>query len=662
MEHPDLSAIVVAYRSGADLDSCLASIERELAAEGLRGEIVVVDNAPEDGSVARATRGRGIAVLSNRRNLGFGAAVNQGWRNSSADRVLLLNPDAELLPGSLRSMLDGLRDAALVGPTLVLRDGQRQDNPRRFYDLPTVLARRTPFGRTAAGRRYLALHTLAASGADVDWVTGAAMMLRRDAAAAAGPFDERYFLYFEDVDLCRRLGAAGRPVRFVADARVRHGFARASYGGLWNPLRGHHLRSGLRYGLRWSAARWRSRWWRAPAARVAGLAGRAALVALAAASAGVAGAPLLALTVAGAALTDRPADRVVATAPRPGLLRTLAALGLGVALSALAGLSPTPELGASLAFVGLGLHGLRRRRQLRGTILLAGSGAEADRVQRALLQERDSQLSVAGFVPLDPSDPAGPSPRLPDWARVVDCAADLRADAVVIAGSADELAAMAGGVHALRRAGVEAVFVLTGAEELLQADAPSRLAGLPVLPLGSGASATVLAGLSQLGGRIAALLGLAALAPAVPVLLGLASLAARGVPLLASPRVGQHGRPFTMWKLRSGPDDEQGGGRLGALLRRLHLDELPQLVNVVRGDMALVGPRPVSRAVADRLDASERARFAVPPGITGMWQLDRLRRWRLEEMIVADLLYVLRWSPALDLRILAETVLGRRTP
>ena len=101
---------------------------------------------------------------------------------------------------------------------------------------------------------------------------------------------------------------------------------------------------------------------------------------------------------------------------------------------------------------------------------------------------------------------------------------------------------------------------------------------------------------------------------------------------------------------------------MGALLRRWHLDELPQLWNVARGQMRLVGPRPVPQQVAEALQPHERARFAVKPGITGMWQLDRLRRWRLDQMITSDLLYLLRWSPALDVRILAETLLGRRHP
>jgi len=98
------------------------------------------------------------------------------------------------------------------------------------------------------------------------------------------------------------------------------------------------------------------------------------------------------------------------------------------------------------------------------------------------------------------------------------------------------------------------------------------------------------------------------------------------------------------------------------MLRWLHIDELPQLWNVVRGDMALVGPRPIEHSLASELEDWQAARLCMRPGITGVWQLDRLRRWRLDEMIASDLLYVLRWSLSLDLGILSETLLGRRNP
>jgi lipopolysaccharide/colanic/teichoic acid biosynthesis glycosyltransferase len=122
--------------------------------------------------------------------------------------------------------------------------------------------------------------------------------------------------------------------------------------------------------------------------------------------------------------------------------------------------------------------------------------------------------------------------------------------------------------------------------------------------------------------------------------------------------------PFSMLRLRSGsgPLGEEGGGWIGRFMRWSHIDELPQLLNVVRGEMSLVGPRPIPPETAHSLDEWQQARFSVRPGITGIWQLDRLRRWRLEQMVASDLLYVLRRSPAMDLRLLGQTLLGRRNP
>ena len=276
----DLTTIVVAHDSGAWLRRCLASVQRELQREGLSGDVVLIDNASSDGAPQALARALdGVRLVTNPDNRGFGAAVNQGYRLAEGRRILLLNPDAELCEGALGHLMTALDSDASVGlaaPALLLPDGVRQGSPRRFYDLAAVMARRTRFGRSRAGRAAEARHLMSGEqprGDPVDWVTGAAMLLERDAIPAAGPFDERYFLYFEDVDLCRRLRAQGRAVRFEPAARVRHRFGRGSRRQVpWNPLLWHHLRSGLLYALRWSPAWWSGRWWRA--------AGRAGLGAL----------------------------------------------------------------------------------------------------------------------------------------------------------------------------------------------------------------------------------------------------------------------------------------------------------------------------------------------------------------------------------------------
>ena len=514
----------------------------------------------------------------------------------------------------------------------------------------------------------------------VDWVTGAAMLIDRDAIAGAGPFDERYFLYFEDVDLCRRLRAQGRTVRYEPTARVRHRFGRGSRRQVpWNPLLWHHLRSGLLYALRWSLAWWSGRGWRAAGRAALGAIGRAALL-TATAWILVGSSTALPLALAGLLVLRPVRGGRLGRPPLPGLPGNSARLAVaGSAGLALAGealgvgiLGPLAlwAIGSAAALDLLRRSGRLLRRRFRRwglghtACLVAGTPEAADRLARALSEQPEEGLELVGYVPLDPTAPGGPAPRLPAWEEVEGTARDLRAEGVLLSGSAEDLARMAEGVDRLRRAGVEVAFALTGAEELLQEREPEQLAGHPLMPLGAGAEARAAGWLTSGLGRVAAALGLLALLPLAPLLAALSVVASRRFPLVSLDRLGQDLRPFGMLRLRSGPGEagDSGGGRLGRLMRATHADELPQLWNVLRGEMSLVGPRPVEPGVARDLERWERARFRVRPGITGMWQLDRLRRWRLEQMIASDLLYILRWSPALDLRILLETVLGRRNP
>lgn len=682
---PDLTAIVVAFDSGPELASSIESVRREAAREGLAAQILVVDNASHDGAPAALTASADTTVLRNDRNVGFGAAVNRGFRAAEGRRVLLLNPDAQLREGALRPLLDALDDdpsVALAAPTLRLHDGTDQESPRRFYDVAAVLGRRTPLRHLAGPRRAAERHLVDGSAlegpTDVDWVTGAAMLLDRDAMPGDGPFDERFFLYFEDVDLCRRLRATGRAVRFVPDAVVDHRFGGASRRQVpWNPQLWRHLRSGVLYSLRWSESWWRSRWWRAAAGGTAGFVARGALFAALLAFVLPIG-PALGGAAAGALVVERPVRRRLGRTALPlgypSFFR-LSAVGVGVAAISRGGVSldaVAPILGwAVAATVALDLlrrvrrgtaGALRRRGFGHTTCLLAGDPVAAAAVAQSLAESPQEGLEIAGFVPLDPLAAGGPTPRLRSWEHIAEVARDLRAEAVLIAGDADDLARTATGVDQLRRAGVEAAFALTGSTELLQPSNSDRVAAYPLLLLGVGATARISDRLAAAAGRTAALAGLVLLLPIAPLLLLASAFASRRAPVHGVGRLGLDQRPFRMLRFRTAPHGEVGGGPLGQLLRRTHIDELPQLWNVVRGQMALVGPRPVAPDVAARLEPWEQARFRVRPGITGMWQLDRLRRWRLEQMVASDLLYLLRWSPSLDLRILGETLLGRRRP
>ncbi len=173
----------------------------------------------------------------------------------------------------------------------------------------------------------------------------------------------------------------------------------------------------------------------------------------------------------------------------------------------------------------------------------------------------------------------------------------------------------------------------------------------------------------------------AALALVAPLLAALAALiAADGGPVLHTQvRVGRGGRTFRMWKLRSmvpgaeerlpallphndlsGPAfkmrDDPRVTPVGRWLRRFSLDELPQLWNVLRGEMSLVGPRPPLPAEVEALDERQRRRLSVPQGMTGLWQVSGRADLPWEQWVALDLAYVDRWSPWLDLWLLVRTV------
>ncbi len=166
-------------------------------------------------------------------------------------------------------------------------------------------------------------------------------------------------------------------------------------------------------------------------------------------------------------------------------------------------------------------------------------------------------------------------------------------------------------------------------------------------------------------------LSLAALLVLSPLLaaLAVAIAAALGRPVLfTQTRQGYRGRPFTIYKFRTmtdarGPDgrllpDEQRLTRFGRFLRASSLDELPELVNVLKGEMSLVGPRPLILAYVERYTPEQARRMDVPPGLTGLAQISGRNALSWDDRFRKDVEYVDRWSLGLDLAILARTAVA----
>jgi GT2 family glycosyltransferase len=227
---PRVAVVVVSFEARETLLACLRSLRTHVS---LPLESVVVDNASTDGS-ADAVRGAqlGDVVLANADNVGFARACNQGWQSSRAPHVLFLNPDAEVTPGAVETLvalLDARPDVGAAGPRTRGSDGTIQVSTGP--DL-TLLAerrqRRLVLGVARRDARALAeAETLHAREHEAAWVSGSCLLARRAALEAVGGFDERFFLYEEDADLCRRLRDAGWRVVFTPAAEVRHHLGRS---------------------------------------------------------------------------------------------------------------------------------------------------------------------------------------------------------------------------------------------------------------------------------------------------------------------------------------------------------------------------------------------------------------------------------------------------
>jgi GT2 family glycosyltransferase len=229
-----VSVIIVNYRSYPELDACLASLRDH---GGASLEVTVVDNASVADALDAVSRCHpGARLLPRSDNPGFAAAVDEGARQTSGDYLLLLNPDCAVLPdavGTLARYLDEHPRVAAVGPRVYDPDGQVQRSARGRPGPLTAL-----FGRTSLAsrlwpdnpisRRNLPADHRTTLPLEVDWIAGSCLMIRAAAFHAVGGFDERFFLYWEDADLCRRLRETGWLVVHLPSAGVVHQCGRSS--------------------------------------------------------------------------------------------------------------------------------------------------------------------------------------------------------------------------------------------------------------------------------------------------------------------------------------------------------------------------------------------------------------------------------------------------
>lgn len=216
---PELSIIIVNRNGRPVIARCLESLRE--AGRGRDWQTVVVDNASDDGSPDFIARSYPEAkLLRTGGNLGFSRANNLAWRRTESPFLLFLNPDTAVIGGAIDILLEEMRRrprAGACGPRLIRDDGTFQVSFGRRVTFFRELARKS-FLNAVRSRRLATLRGVR----ETDWVSGACLLARREALEQAGGFDEAFFLYFEDIDLCVRMGARGWKTYLVPAAKVLH--------------------------------------------------------------------------------------------------------------------------------------------------------------------------------------------------------------------------------------------------------------------------------------------------------------------------------------------------------------------------------------------------------------------------------------------------------
>lgn len=254
----DISFIILNYRSGKLVKNCINSlIDSQVK---LKYEIIIIDNNSNDPYWPKLKKLYPTATfVENKKNGGYGYGNNQGIKIAQGKYIVILNPDIFVLPGAMETMYDFMEknpSCAIVGPKLLNVDGSPQQTYGRFPDWYLPFYRRSLLGKTQKGQQWLDNYFYGYKNFNqptkVDWVFGACLFMRKDDILKVGGFDERYFMYIEDTDLCHQVADIGKEVYYLPQASIIHLHKRDSaefkgLRGLLRPLGRQHLLSWWKY-------------------------------------------------------------------------------------------------------------------------------------------------------------------------------------------------------------------------------------------------------------------------------------------------------------------------------------------------------------------------------------------------------------------------------
>ena len=260
--NPLISALILNYRTPRPAVKCAQMLAQQTVANKM--EVIIVENHSDDESIGILRNGvktiPNTRVIESPTNAGFGKGYNLGMRHARGRYILINNPVKLLTPESVERMVNAMEadpTIGILGPKLIHEDGTLRDSFRRFPRMADVVVKRTALRRLFPQRvqRYLQTDADPDAQRDVDWLIGGCLLLRRDLIEEIGGFDDRFFLFFEDIDLCRRCWRAGKRVVYFPSAQATDRKKRLSEGGaihlVTNKVGRAHIASALKYFWKW---------------------------------------------------------------------------------------------------------------------------------------------------------------------------------------------------------------------------------------------------------------------------------------------------------------------------------------------------------------------------------------------------------------------------
>jgi len=233
-----ITVLIPCYNEEKGVGKVIDSIPKDdLKKLGYSTEVLVVDNNSKDGAGEMLKeKYPEVIFIGSKINRGYGAGMNLGIAKAQGEYILILNPDIVILENSIESLYEFMKehpDAGIAGPKLLNPDKTTQSSYFRFHTILTPLYRRTPLGKLPWAKEHLSRFLMAENQSNgrprtAEWLLGACMMARKSVLQKIGMFDERFFLYLEDTDWCRRFWQNGLKVYYVAEAKIFHYHKRSS--------------------------------------------------------------------------------------------------------------------------------------------------------------------------------------------------------------------------------------------------------------------------------------------------------------------------------------------------------------------------------------------------------------------------------------------------